>query len=188
MKAKTVVAALLAGGGFLTAWQANAGDDSLRRVTVIDAAKPSVQQVNQALFPPEITDLKKECAAMEKQGFRCQSVVPKSSLDTVQVTFPRGSAELTQDGKDFLEAVGESLKSHPEEAKLVLIEGHTDSTGTDQINTALSLRRAEAVKTFLAGKFGLTNISTAGLGSKKLRDPQSPTAEINRRIEIVIND
>jgi len=184
---RSVLSVLLVCGGFLAASQAYADDQGMRRVTVLDVAKPSVQQVNEALFPSDILAMKKECAEMEKQGLRCQNVIPKSSLDSVQVTFARGSAELSKDAKDFLQAVGESLKEHASDWKSVSIEGHTDSTGTDGINQVLSLRRAESVKAYLTANFGLSNIETVGSGSKRLRDPENPTAEVNRRIEFVTN-
>lgn len=187
MFTRSVLSVLLACGGFLAVSPAYAEDGQVRRVTVLDVAKPSVQQVNEALFPPDILAMKKECVEMEKQGIRCQSVIPKSSLDSVQVTFARGSADLSKGAKEFLQAIGESLKEHKSDWKSVSIEGHTDSTGTDEINQALSLRRAESVKAYLTANYGLSNIETVGSGSKRLRDPENPTAEVNRRIEFVTN-
>lgn len=186
MNIRTVISVVL-GGGFLVASQAYAADDGIRRVTLLDVKKPSVQQVDEALFPADVIALKNECARMEKAGFRCQSVVPKSSLDSVQVTFARGSAELTKDAKIFLQAVGESLKKNSSEWSSVSIEGHTDTTGSDRTNQVLSVRRAESVKSFLATNFALSKIETIGRGSEKLRDQENPTAEVNRRIEFVTN-
>jgi hypothetical protein len=42
---------------------------------------------------------------------RCQSRIPKSSLDSVLVTFPRGSAALTGEAREFLDAVGKALQA-----------------------------------------------------------------------------
>lgn len=186
MSIRTVTSVILI-GSFLAVSQAYAGDEQIRRVTFLDVKKPTVKQVDEALFPADVIALKKECREMEKAGFRCQSVVPKSSLDSVQVTFARGSAELTKDAKVFLKAVGESLKKNSDEWKSVSIEGHTDATGTDATNQELSVRRAEAVKAYFATNFALTKIETIGRGSEKLRDQEDPTAEVNRRIEFVTN-
>lgn len=168
---------------FLIASQAYAEGGDLRRVTILDVPAPSTQQVDEALFPSDIATQKKECAQLEKAGLRCQSVIPKSSLDSVQVTFPRGSATLSDEAKVFLNSVGESLQRHSDEWKSLLIEGHADVTGNENNNKVLSKHRAEAVKTFLGANFGISNIETIGRGSEKLRDPENPAAEINRRIE-----
>lgn len=71
----------------------------------------------------------------------------------------------------------------------VLIEGHTDNTGTDAINQPLSERRAQAVANSLtAQEVASSRISTKGLGST---DPvaDNTTAEgrqANRRVEVAI--
>ena len=72
-----------------------------------------------------------------------------------------------------------------------LIEGHTDSFGSDEYNTALSLRRAEEVKGWLVKTMGIdpARISTAGLGKSRLLVPGTGSIEqqqLNRRVEIVI--
>ena len=70
-----------------------------------------------------------------------------------------------------------------------VIEGHTDSTGTDDLNKRLSLRRAELVKRALVRR-GIpeANISAIGLGSvKQLDTTGTPAAKAaNRRVDIVI--
>ena len=71
------------------------------------------------------------------------------------------------------------------------IEGHTDSFGSDEYNTALSLRRAEEVKTWLVRTMGIdpARITTAGMGKSHLLVPGTGSIEkqqLNRRVEIVI--
>jgi len=71
------------------------------------------------------------------------------------------------------------------------IEGHTDSFGTDDYNNGLSLRRAEAVKSWLGFNMGIdaSRISTIGLGKSRLLVPATGSVEqqqLNRRVEIVI--
>ena len=73
----------------------------------------------------------------------------------------------------------------------VTIEGHTDSTGSEQYNLDLSRRRAGSVLEFLSGE-GVTEsrLSSEGFGmSRPLAD--NSTAEgrsKNRRVEIVIGE
>jgi outer membrane protein OmpA-like peptidoglycan-associated protein len=72
------------------------------------------------------------------------------------------------------------------------IEGHTDSFGSDEYNKGLSLRRAEAVKTWLQQQMGIeqSRITTAGLGKNRLLVPAMASIQeqqLNRRVEIVIS-
>ena len=73
-----------------------------------------------------------------------------------------------------------------------VIEGHTDSFGSDQYNLELSRKRAESVKAWLTESMGLTpdSIQTVGYGKSRLLAPGSGTVEeqqINRRVEIAIH-
>ncbi|MBN8475898.1 OmpA family protein [Sulfuritalea sp.] len=164
-----------------------AADDDTRQTASINTPNPKVDEVEGALFPKEIVALKDECAQMEKIGLRCQGVIPKSSLDTIQVTFARGSAILTDEGKGFLRSVGAALQRKSGVWKSLLIEGHTDATGSEATNRRLSKSRADSVKTFLQAEFGLGNIETAGRSSDKLRDADNPSGALNRRVEFVPN-
>lgn len=170
----------LCGGAF-------AADDDTRQTVSINTPNPKVDEVENALFPKEIVVLKEECSQMEKIGLRCQGVIPKSSLDTIQVTFARGSALLTEEGKGFLRSVGAALQRKSGVWKSLVIEGHTDATGSDATNRRLSKSRADSVASFLQAEFGLGNIETVGRSSDKLRDTDNPAAGLNRRVEFVPN-
>ena len=64
------------------------------------------------------------------------------------------------------------------------VGGHTDSTGPEQYNQQLSLRRAEAVKNALAQQgVNPARIATYGYGESR---PISSNAAMNRRVEITI--
>jgi outer membrane protein OmpA-like peptidoglycan-associated protein len=73
----------------------------------------------------------------------------------------------------------------------VLIEGHTDSRGSDAYNDALSERRAHAVATALESRgVAASQVQTAGRG-KDYPVASNETAEgrqQNRRVEIVFSD
>lgn len=183
-KRKILVAVVL----MASVWgSAFAADDEARQTVSINTPNPKVEDIEGALFPKEVVALKDECAQMEKIGLRCQSVIPKSSLDTIQITFARGSAVLTEEGKGFLRSVGAALQRKAGVWKSLIIEGHTDATGSEATNRKLSKSRADSVKGFLQAEFGLTNIETAGRSSDKLRDADDPTGGLNRRVEFVPN-
>src|SRR4029079_614853 len=65
--------------------------------------------------------------------------------------------------------------------------GHTDAKGSETYNQGLSERRSDAVKRFLAEKYGIeTNrLLTVGYGATKLKNSESPLAGENRRVQIV---
>jgi len=184
MAKRVVIAAMMV---FSACSAAFAADEELRQTVSINSPNPKVEEVDAALFPKGIAELKTECAQMEKIGLRCQSVIPKSSLDTIQVTFARGSAMLTEEGKAFLRSVGAALKIKTGVWKSLAIEGHTDATGTEAVNRRLSKSRADSVKSFLQAEFGLSNIETVGRSSENLRDSNDPTGGLNRRVEFIPN-
>ena len=164
-----------------------AADDAARQTVSINTPNPKVDEVENALFPKEIVALKEECTQMEKIGLRCQGVIPKSSLDTIQITFARGSAILTEEGKGFLRSVGAALQRKSGVWQSLVVEGHTDATGSESTNRRLSKARADSVASFLQAEFGLTNIEAVGRSSDKLRDTDNPSAGLNRRVEFVPN-
>ena len=103
--------------------------------------------------------------------------------------FPSGKATLTTDAKYVLAKVSGMLLVLPNER--MSIEGHTDSTGSDELNRELSLARAEAVQTFLK-EMGVpqSRVSAKGFGADNPIAPNdTPEGRAkNRRVEIVMSD
>lgn len=90
-----------------------------------------------------------------------------------------------------LEKLGQLLKRNPK-ARFV-IEGHSDSFGTEEYNLTLSRLRADSVRIWLIDMMGIPPgaITTVGFGKTRLIAPANGTIEeqkINRRVEIVIRD
>ena len=67
------------------------------------------------------------------------------------------------------------------------VAGHTDAVGSEAYNQDLSERRADSIKRYLTDKFGIagTDLVTVGYGKTKLKDPSHPTADVNRRVQVV---
>lgn len=101
------------------------------------------------------------------------------------VNFKFDSEELTSLAMTTLNGVASQLMKNT--AAKVLLEGHTDSVGTEQYNLDLSQRRIDSVKAYLVSKgFPFQNIRAVGYGET---DPISTneTAEgraLNRRVEL----
>jgi outer membrane protein OmpA-like peptidoglycan-associated protein len=71
----------------------------------------------------------------------------------------------------------------------VLIEGHTDNTGTDDHNQGLSERRADAVEGYLVLQgVGRPRLTTRGYGESQPVDSNGTTTgrSSNRRVEVAI--
>ncbi|MFP5461844.1 MAG: outer membrane protein OmpA [Gammaproteobacteria bacterium] len=101
--------------------------------------------------------------------------------------FDFDKAVLKPEGKAKLDDLTGKLKDITLE--VIIAVGHTDSIGTDQYNQRLSVRRAEAVKSYLVSKGVEANrIYTEGKGEKqpvadnKTRDGRAK----NRRVEIEV--
>jgi outer membrane protein OmpA-like peptidoglycan-associated protein len=103
------------------------------------------------------------------------------------VLFASGKSQLMPSAEANLSQVADAIKSQSD--RKVLVEGHTDSRGSAQLNQNLSKARADSVAAFLVSH-GVEpdRITTAGLG------PSNPVADNNtaegrannRRVEIVI--
>lgn len=90
-----------------------------------------------------------------------------------------------------LRKLGELIRRNPQ--AVFVIEGYTDSFGTEEYNLVLSRRRAETVAAWLVQNLGINpaQIQTRGLGETKLLVPGDRTREeqaLNRRVEIVIRN
>lgn len=104
------------------------------------------------------------------------------------VLFASNKFALLNTAMTKLDQVAEALKSQGSDKRMV-VEGHTDSQGSDQINQPLSINRANSVRDYLVLKgVDSSKISAVGLGSSKpITD--NKTAENranNRRVEIII--
>jgi OOP family OmpA-OmpF porin len=95
-------------------------------------------------------------------------------------------AELKPSATEVLREAVRTLKDNPD--LRVVVEGHTDSVGSDAYNQRLSERRAEAVKRYLVAQgIEASRLSTHGYGESKPA-ASNDTAEgraRNRRVEIV---
>ena len=112
-----------------------------------------------------------------------QALLDQTLADRV-VEFESGSAILTPTGISILDEMAAAIARL--DRPRVDIIGHTDSTGNRMANVALSLARADAVKTYLAGKgIPAAGLSALGAGPDRPVTPNdTPEGRArNRRIE-----
>ncbi len=108
---------------------------------------------------------------------------PGGALD-VAIGFALGSADLRPQASAQLDAIAEGLKLL-DPAQPIVIDGHTDASGTPGFNESLSLRRAETVKRYLEQhhRFPATRLRTHGFGQRAPIDPSNPLDARNRRVQ-----
>ncbi len=101
------------------------------------------------------------------------------------IYFNTGKDSFTDETQIRLEGIDKILAEYT--ASQFVVEGHTDSTGSDKINSELSQKRADAVRNYLIENgFPAENITAMGYGSSKpIGDNKtSKGRQANRRVEI----
>lgn len=155
--------------------QARAEAEQARVQLATAQAQASAAQVQTAALNKELTDLK------GKQTDR--GVV----LSMGDVFFSTGKTDITLSAQRNVDKLAQLLNKFP--TRNVLIEGHTDNTGPEDFNVALSQKRADAVKNLLVAK-GVSpdRITTKGYGLKNpVVSNDTPLGrEQNRRVEVIV--
>lgn len=104
------------------------------------------------------------------------------------VTFPSGKSVIDYKYFALLSKVRNTFAEFP--GCKVIIEGHTDSVGSDSVNQTLSMERAEAVRQYILAnsKIDSKRIKAVGYGeSKPIASNESKFSQAkNRRIDVII--
>lgn len=156
---------------------------------------PSVMPVDSVL---DLSYLRGAIAAVGTEGGKAETVEYTAGAVTevvarrgVAIEFASGSAELTAEGKRQITQLADELAIN---ALRVEVHGHTDNTGSIEVNQTLSENRAFAVKTFLESynstDFPEGRITVQAHGSSKPVATNSTAVgrKANRRVEIVIGN
>ena len=117
------------------------------------------------------------------------NLVMTATLKNDAAKFAFNSFELSSEAKGILDAFVQRLVSE-NKGVYIEIQGHTDNTGSDEINLGLGQKRAEAVMMYLYKQYHipLHRMSAVSLGSSMpiadngSRDGRSQ----NRRVEILV--
>jgi outer membrane protein OmpA-like peptidoglycan-associated protein len=134
---------------------------------------------------------KKELEALENA--RVETVTDANNLQAIKITFesgilfPTNGTTLSASSRNDLDKFARSLRNSPDTD--VAIFGHTDNTGTLEVNLRVSRQRAESVADFLVqGGIPRHRLATTG---KAYDEPVADNATAagraqNRRVEIYI--
>ncbi|MCC9166691.1 OmpA family protein [Pontibacter harenae] len=134
---------------------------------------------------------------MDKQAEELEQSMENATVERVgeaiRVNFDSGilfgvnSAELSANAKRDIEKLAQTLKNY--EGTNVIIEGHTDNTGTYELNQRLSERRAQAVAAY-ARSLGVEGSRLQSKGysyDQPIADNSTVEGrQQNRRVEIII--
>ncbi|WP_326541339.1 OmpA family protein [Pseudorhodoferax sp.] len=132
---------------------------------------------------PPVDDRAQQLKAL---GFRSTPDGWEFSLNG-KLLFESDSDTLDAETQATAERLGRQLAKL--EVTRVRVEGHTDSTGSQAYNQALSLRRAQAVaRAMAAAGLGGADIRAVGLGKEApLNDNRTPEQrQQNRRVAVVL--
>ncbi|MDD3293874.1 MAG: OmpA family protein [Geobacteraceae bacterium] len=145
--------------------------------------------MRQALANSEAASIQREQQVLEE----AKQDSSRKDMDILTVTFKSdylfavNSSTLLSGAYDEVRRVAGVLNQYPQTT--IVISGHTDSTGSEQYNQALSERRANAVKSALLGMgVSAARMTTVGYGeSRPIASNASESGrQLNRRVEIRI--
>jgi OmpA-OmpF porin, OOP family len=115
-------------------------------------------------------------------------LTPSNIAITDKVQFETGKADLKPVSLPLLDEVVGVMKSNPQ-IEVVEIGGHTDSTGSADLNRTLSQARAESVLKYISSKgIAKGRLTAKGFGPDvPVADNETdPGREANRRVEFNI--
>ncbi|MBA6231824.1 MULTISPECIES: OmpA family protein [unclassified Colwellia] len=125
--------------------------------------------------------LRSSGVSVEREGNNINLIMPGN------ITFPSGNANIDQRFLSVLDSVVLVLQEFNK--TLIVVAGHTDSSGSNALNQSLSERRAQSVSTYLnnAGVI-IDRIEVIGFGETQPVASNNTKAgkELNRRVEITL--
>jgi outer membrane protein OmpA-like peptidoglycan-associated protein len=134
---------------------------------------------------------------MDKQAKEIKQAVPDAQVERVgegiNITFSSAllftinSSDLSDSAKANLDKVATVFAEYPKTN--ILVEGHTDDTGTDEFNMALSQKRAETVAAYLESKgVHKKRFTVKWYGESQPKYPNTSDANrvLNRRVELAV--
>ncbi len=141
-----------------------------------------------------------QAAQREKQQLRARlleqfnRVLPTSDtprglvVNMGDVLFDTGKSDLRSEAREALAKLSGIVLNYP--SLKLNIEGHTDSTGSADLNQTLSEKRADAVRDYLIGQgLDARSLSAKGFGLNNPVADNSTTEgrQKNRRVEIIVS-
>lgn len=176
---QTIIAAKMAEAEKARKQAAMAQESADKQAAALAEAQANAAR-NQALIAEQEMQLKKLKAKKTARGM---------VIKLGDVLFNVNKARLSAGGINNVKKLADFLNKYPQ--RKVMIEGHTDSTGSDSHNQALSEKRANAVQAALVDMdISSDRITTRGYGeaSPVASNGTAAGRQMNRRVEIILSD
>jgi outer membrane protein OmpA-like peptidoglycan-associated protein len=179
---------------YITEKQADLAEAKLREANALEATRNMEAERNEALLQArerEATEAQQRAQAAEAAlaELKARQTDRGMVMTLGDVLFDTGKATLKPGAQLTLDRLAGYLAANP--STRVIIEGHTDSTGSDATNQALSEQRASSVADALRMRgIGSDRVEIVGLGEAyPVASNASPAGRTqNRRVEIVLSD
>ena len=152
---------------------------SLRAQTASSTAGGGVPQA-----PIEMMSTQDMVRQLNPSGTRSlRNLAPRLDLS---IQFDFDSAQIRPQSHELLLNLARALQNDALKDLRVRVEGHTDSTGSQAHNIALSRRRAQSVAEYLS-QAGVESqrLEAVGMGYSDLLLPHDPKSAANRRARVV---
>jgi outer membrane protein OmpA-like peptidoglycan-associated protein len=154
------------------------------------AARAQAEQARlQAQATAEAAQRQAEALAAQLRDLEAKQTDRGLVLTLGDVLFDTGKATLKPGADSTIDRLATFLEQAPD--RTVVIEGHTDSVGSDSLNMTLSENRADSVKAALVGKgVAPDRVVTAGKGEAEpvAGNDNAAGRQQNRRVEIIISN
>jgi len=159
-----------------------AGAQSPPSGAVLTGDQVTEQSITDQLTPHQTRQLK-----IVRDGAGGSPVVAPPPSVNLLITFTTNSTLLTDKAREQLDVVGRAINGERLGSMHFIIEGHADARGNSSANMALSLARAQAVRTYLVKSAGVEEmrLRAVGKGDGEPLNREDVAAPENRRVTFI---
>ncbi|MCX2721740.1 OmpA family protein [Roseibium salinum] len=184
---------ILAGVSAALVMSAAAGSQAqtkLSRNEIINSLQGAQQEVDinaDQIQKAAIENIEKYPGANSPQSLPLADKLASLRQFNIEITFHFDSATIAPESYEAVGLIADALHTPYLQGQTFVIVGHTDAKGARDYNLELSIKRAQAVREALATTFRVPGetLASVGLGEEQLRDPASPDAAVNRRVQLI---
>lgn len=179
---------------YIAKQQVALAEQTAKRKTAEQAVEQSTAERDKMRLDVRTSQLEEASEQIARQKKELEELNAKESdrglvITLGDVLFRTNMATLEPGGRRNVQKMADFLGHYPQYK--AMIEGHTDSTGSEALNQDLSERRANAVKSALVS-MGISpdRITTRGYGEAYPVASNNTSAgrQQNRRVEIILSD
>ena len=155
-----------------------------------EEARRAAEQANQLRLQAETekANLRKQLLDQLNKALETRDTARGLIVNMSDVLFDLNKYTLRPEAREKLAKISGIVMSHP--GLKLQVEGHTDSTGTDEYNQKLSEERAESVRNYLVEQgIPADSVTAQGFGESRPIASNDTAAgrQRNRRVEMVVS-